>query len=145
MPKAAARSASETYFGPRCGCASHPKDTLSRLETMGMMSDVDMPLGALRAQIGSGVQLIVQVARQRDGSRKVTHMTEVRGLDLATQKYVLADLFVRKYAAADGSGRIDSELEPTGVLPACQPQLDEHGVTLPEPVLARAKSQPEAR
>jgi pilus assembly protein CpaF len=119
--------------------ASYPKDTLTRLETMAMMSDVEMPLGALRAQIGSGVQLIVQVARLSDGSRKVTHVTEVRGFDLATQKYVLADLFVRKYAAADGSGRVDSELEPTGVLPSCQHQLDEHGVVLPQAVLERAK------
>jgi len=119
--------------------ASHPKDTLTRLETMAMMSDVEMPLGALRAQIGSGVQLIVQVARLKDGSRKVTHVTEVRGFDLAAQKYVLSDLFVRKYAAQDGSGRVDSELEPTGVLPACQHQLDEHGVVLPAAVLERAR------
>lgn len=120
--------------------ASHPRDTLTRLETMAMMSDVEMPLGALRAQLGSGVQLIVHLARQSDGSRKVTHVTEVRGFDLATQKYVLADLFVRKYGGPDASGRVHSELEPTGVSLACQHQLDEHGVALPEPVLERAAS-----
>jgi pilus assembly protein CpaF len=120
--------------------ASHPRDTLTRLETMAMMSDVEMPLGALRAQIGSGVQLIVQVGRLSDGSRKVTHVTEVTGFDLATQKYTLSDLFVRKYTPADGSGRLESELEPTGALPSCQHQLEEHGVVLPAPVLERAKA-----
>ena len=63
--------------------ATYPRDTLTRLETMCMMSDIDMPLPAMRQQIGSGVQLVVQVSRLQDGSRKVTHITEVIGFDLA--------------------------------------------------------------
>jgi len=111
--------------------ASHPKDTLTRLETMAMMSDVDMPLAALRTQIGAGVQLVVQVSRLRDGSRKVTHITEVLGFDLAAQKYQLQDLFVRKYEGLSTEGTIVSELVPTGAVPGFQHQLDEHGVKLP--------------
>jgi pilus assembly protein CpaF len=118
--------------------ASHPKDTLTRLETMAMMSDIDLPLSALRLQIGSGVQLIVQVARLHDGSRKVTHITEVEGFDLDTQKYVLRDLFVRQYSGTGDGGKLVSELVPTGTLPACSHQLDEHGVALPEEMLERA-------
>ena len=122
--------------------ATHPKDTLTRLETMCMMSDIDMPLAAMRQQIGSGVQLVVQVSRLQDGSRKVTHITEVMGFDLETQHYLLQDLFVRDYRGFDEQQRIVSDLVPTGILPSCLPQLHEHGVSLPEPVLEMAKRRP---
>ena len=111
--------------------ASHPKDTLTRLETMAMMSDIDMPLAAMRTQIGAGVQLVVQVSRLQDGSRKVTHITEVAGFDAAAQKYRLQDLFVRKYDGHSADGTLHSELIATGVLPGFMGQLEEHGVSLP--------------
>ena len=120
--------------------ASYPKDTLTRLETMAMMSDVEMPLAAMRSQIGSGVQMIVQCSRLQDGSRKVTHITEVKGFDLEAQKYVLQDIFVRKYHGIDDKGKVISELVPSGVLPSCMHQLEEHGVTLPDPVFDAARS-----
>jgi pilus assembly protein CpaF len=119
--------------------ASYPRDTLTRLETMSMMSDIDMPLVAMRLQIGSGVQMIVQVARLQDGSRKVTHLTEVLGFDVDTQKYRLRDIFERRYQGLDTRGRVVSELVPTGLLPECLPQLREHGVSLPEPVVEFAR------
>jgi pilus assembly protein CpaF len=119
--------------------ASYPKDTLTRLETMVMMSDVDMPLTAMRTQIGSGMQLIVQVARLQDGSRKVTHVTEVTGFDAQTQKYELRDIFVREYRGVDEHGNVLSELVPTGLLPECMHQLAEHGVSLPDPVMEKAR------
>jgi len=119
--------------------ASFPKDTLTRLETMAMMSDVEMPLAAMRQQIGSGVQMVVQVSRLQDGSRKVTHITEVLGFDLETQKYRLQDIFVRNYHGLDDKGKVISELVPSGILPACMHQLEEHGVTLPDPVLEAAR------
>jgi pilus assembly protein CpaF len=71
--------------------AAHPCDALARLETLAMMSDVRMPLDALRAQIASGVDAVVQVARERDGRRRVTEICEVRGLTPAGQ-YDLAPL-----------------------------------------------------
>ncbi len=119
--------------------ATHPRDTLTRLETMCMMSDIDMPLQAMRQQIGSGVQLVVQVSRLQDGSRKVTHVTEVTGFDVVDQRYLLQDLFAREYRGFDQNGRISSELRPTGVPPACLQQLHEHGVTLPDQLLALAQ------
>jgi pilus assembly protein CpaF len=120
--------------------ASYPKDTLTRLETMAMMSDVEMPLAAMRSQIGSGVQMVVQCSRLQDGSRKITHITEVTGFDLETQKYRLQDIFVRKYHGLDDKGKVISDLVPCGVLPSCMHQLEEHGVTLPDPVLQAARA-----
>jgi pilus assembly protein CpaF len=114
--------------------ATYPRDTLTRLETMAMMSDVDIPLPALRMQIASGVNVIVQVARLRDGSRKVTHVTEVASFDVLTGRYLLRDLFVRKFMGRGEQGQLLSQLVPTGELPDFLPQLREHGCDLPPAV-----------
>jgi len=119
--------------------ATYPRDTLTRLETMAMMSDVDIPLVALRLQIASGANVIVQVSRLQDGSRKITHITEVLGFDLETNKYLLQDVFVRRYGALDAQGNLTSELVPSGVLPQFTPQLREHGVDLPASVYQAAE------
>jgi pilus assembly protein CpaF len=112
--------------------ATYPQDTMTRLETMAMMSDVELPLGALRLQIASGVNVIVQVGRFPDGSRKVTHITEVLGYDLQTTKYELSDIFRREFRGQAADGRIESELLPTGVVPRCLAHCREHGFDLPE-------------
>jgi pilus assembly protein CpaF len=116
--------------------ATYPRDTLTRLETMCMMSDVVMPLPAIRMQIGSGIELIVQVGRQRDGSRKVTHITEVAGFDVDSGRYRLNDLYVLKHAGAAGAA-----LMPTGQLPTFAERLTEHGVELPAAMLRAAQAQ----
>jgi pilus assembly protein CpaF len=111
--------------------ASYPRDTMNRLETMALMNDIGLPLSALRAQIGSGLQLIVQVSRLQDGSRKVTHITEVAGYDSSTQSYVLRDLFVREFQGGEGDHGVQSALLATGTSPHFLPQLTEHGIRLP--------------
>jgi pilus assembly protein CpaF len=111
--------------------ATYPRDTLSRLETMSMMSDVDMPLAALRVQLASAVNIIVQVARLQDGSRKVTHITEVLDFDLPSATYRMQDIFIRNTTGMGSRGEILSEFGPTGVVPNCIGQLHEHGVDLP--------------
>lgn len=119
--------------------ATYPRDTLTRLETMCMMSDVSMPLPAIRMQIGSGIEVIVQVARLRDGSRKITHITEVVEFDIDHGKYQLVDLYTRRYLGFEG-GRIRSELLPTGALPTFAERLEEHGVALPDTMLRAAEA-----
>lgn len=119
--------------------ATYPRDTASRLETMAMMSDLDMPLVALRMQLASAVNIILQVARLQDGSRKVTHVTEVLGYDAVTSAYQMQDIFVREYHGTDSQGRIQSEIVPSGILPRCLPQLKEHGVDLPRAVYEAAR------
>ena len=121
--------------------ASYPRDTLTRLETMCMMSDVAMPLPAIRLQIGSGLDLIVQVSRLVDGSRKVTHITEVVTFEVDRGKYELVDLYTRHYQGLDAQGRLRSELLPTGVLPSFLPRLEEHGVSLPNTMLRAASAR----
>jgi pilus assembly protein CpaF len=111
--------------------ATYPRDTVSRLETMAMMSDIEMPLSALRVQLASAVNVICQVSRLQDGSRKITHITEVLGYDAQSGNYQLQDLFTRDYEGFDEKGMIQSTIRPSGVLPRFLPQLHEHGLDLP--------------
>lgn len=122
--------------------ATYPRDTVSRLETMAMMSDVDMPLQALRIQVGSAVNIVCQVSRLHDGSRKITHITEMLGYDVENNQYQLQDIFTRRYHGFDEHGMIISDLAPTGILPRCLPQLHEHGVDLPPGCYQAAKQSP---
>jgi pilus assembly protein CpaF len=122
--------------------ATYPRDTLTRLETLALMAKMDLPLAALRLQIASGLNLIVQTARALDGRREVTHITEVTGFDVAEGRYELRDLFERRYASAEG--RVASELVPTGALPSFLPELRRHGVDLPAAVYAAVRHAEES-
>jgi pilus assembly protein CpaF len=98
--------------------ATYPIDTLNRLETMALMSDVRLPLAALRAQLATAMNIVVQTARLQDGARCVTHITEVVGHD-PNGGYRLEDLFVRRWTGRDARGRVQSELERTEAEPRC--------------------------
>jgi len=97
----------------------------------------------LRMQIASGVNVIVQVTRMQDGSRAVSHITEVLGFDIQSSRYQLRDLFVRKLLGVGGDGTLRSELVPTGALPSFMPQLRDRGLDLPGAMYACAhESEP---
>jgi len=96
--------------------ASTPRDALVRLETLSLMSDVEIPIYVARAQVASAIHLIVQLSRfSEDGSRRITRITEACGLEGDT--YSLKDLFVMKMQGKSQDGRIIAELKPTGTLP----------------------------
>lgn len=96
--------------------ASTPRDALVRLETLSLMSEVEIPIYVARAQVASAIHLIVQLSRfSEDGSRRITRITEACGLGNDT--YVLQDLFVLKMQGKNQAGRIVGELKPTGILP----------------------------
>jgi pilus assembly protein CpaF len=97
--------------------ASTARDALIRLETLSLMSDVELPVYVARAQVAAAIHLIVQIARfTEDGSRKITRITEARGLDENNQ-YRTEDLFVSHLRGKTADGRLVAELEPTGQLP----------------------------
>ncbi|AKF11667.1 CpaF family protein [Sandaracinus amylolyticus] len=110
--------------------ATYPLDTLNRLETMCLMSDIALPLHALRAQIASGVDIIVQTSRLRDGSRCVTHISEVQGYD-PEKGYDVKDVFVRRYHGDDAQGKVVSTFELTGFMPKCVEHIHGYGLRLP--------------
>ncbi len=111
--------------------ASYPGDTLSRLETMAMMSDVRLPMQALRAQVASAIDIVVQTARLRDGSRGITHIVEVQGLD-EQGGYQLVDLFTRRIEGEDAEGRLMSSMQASGHRPRCWSQMVAMGLIVGE-------------
>lgn len=97
--------------------ATYPDDTLRRLETMAMMSEVKMPLAALRSQVASAINIIIQTARFNDGSRKLTHIVECLGLDKAGE-YVIHPLFEFKHEGQDAkTGKVNGRMRALGNLP----------------------------
>ncbi len=121
--------------------ATYPRDVLSRLETMAMMSDVSLPLVALRAQIASAINVVLQVARLRDGTRKVTHISEIVGFDTDRGAYQINDLFVRRMHGLDDEQRVRSELVPTGILPRSLEHIHAQGFEVPSAMYAAARTQ----
>ena len=114
--------------------ASHPLDALRRLETMGLMSDVAMPLEALRQQVGSAVEVVVQTNRLPDGSRRVTHITEVLGWDSARGAFDAVDIFHRPITRNAAGAFVSGDLVPSGALLRRIDRLREHGHDLPASV-----------
>ncbi|MBI4860126.1 MAG: CpaF family protein [Candidatus Riflebacteria bacterium] len=111
------------------GHANSPRDFLARLETMVMMAGMDLPSRAIREQIASAIDLIIQQNRLRDGSRKITHITEVQGMegDIIT----LTDIFRFEQTGVDDNGKIIGRLKPTGIRPKFMNRFKEEGIILP--------------
>ena len=101
--------------------ANTPRDALSRLETLVLMSGIDLPQRAIREQIASAIHLIVQQSRMRDGARRITNITEVVGREGDT--ITLQDVFLFQEAGVDGAGRIIGKLTPTGIRPNAMAKL----------------------
>ncbi|MBU8866969.1 CpaF family protein [Paenarthrobacter aromaticivorans] len=107
--------------------ANSPRDAIARLETLVLMAGMDLPLRAIREQVSSAVDLIVQVTRLRDGTRRVTHVTEVQGMegDVVT----LQDAFLFDYSAGlDAQGRFLGRALPTGIRPRFLDRFTELGI-----------------
>jgi len=108
--------------------ANSPRDALSRLETMTLMSGMDLPLKVIREQVASAVDLIVHQSRLRDGSRKVTAITEVAGMEGET--IVLTDIFKFEQTGITSDGKVLGELKPTGIRPLFSTRLEAAGFKL---------------
>jgi pilus assembly protein CpaF len=112
--------------------ANSPSDALNRLETMVLMAGAELPSRAIREQIGSAINIIVQQSRLRDGTRKVVNIAEVLGYD--GERVRLQDIFVFKQTGVDGDGNVLGVLTPTGVIPQCLEHLAASGEGLDESV-----------
>lgn len=108
--------------------ANTPRDALSRLETMCLMAGMEMPLNVIREQIASAVDVIVQQSRLKDGSRKVTAITEISGMEGNT--IVMSEIFKFEHTATDQDGRVIGQLKPTGIRPFFSPRLEQNGFKL---------------
>jgi len=109
--------------------ANAPRDAIARLETMVLMAGMDLPSRAIREQVASAIDVIVQLTRLRDGSRRITHVTEVGGME--GQVVTLTDIFTFDYGAGiDAEGRYRGTQRPTGIRPAFLERLADYGITV---------------
>jgi pilus assembly protein CpaF len=116
--------------------ANAPRDSLARLETMVLMAGIALPVRAIRDQVSSALDLIVQVARLKDGSRRVVAMTEVEGME--SDVITLQDLFTFDYGAGrDANGRFLGRLRSTGLRPKFTEHLHDMGIELPQSMFER--------
>jgi pilus assembly protein CpaF len=109
--------------------ANAPRDVMARLETMVLMAGMDLPVRAIREQIASSIDLVVQQTRLRDGSRRITHISEVVGMegDIITMQ----DLFLFDYGMGiDDNGRYLGHLKATGIRPSFANKLADQGLKL---------------
>jgi pilus assembly protein CpaF len=111
------------------GHANTPRDMLSRLETMVLMSGMNLPIKAIRDQVASAIELIIQQSRLMDGSRKITHITEVQGME--GDVIILQDIFRYEQRGLDTKGKVKGEYVSTGIMPKFVQKLKEKGIIIP--------------
>ncbi len=108
--------------------ANTPRDALSRIETMISMSNVNLPDRAMRQQIAAAIQIVVQQARMGDGTRKVTSITEITGME--GEVITMQEIYRFEKAGIDSSGKIRGRFMATGVRPRCCERLQAAGIEL---------------
>jgi pilus assembly protein CpaF len=120
--------------------ANTPRDALARIATLVLMAGVDLPEKAIREQIASAVHMFVQTARLQDGSRRITHITEVQGMEGTT--ITLQDIFVFEQTGVTPEGKVKGVLRGTGIIPKCMDKLRSHGENIPVEVFQTAIEVP---
>jgi pilus assembly protein CpaF len=109
--------------------ANSPRDAIARMETMALMANLNLPEKAIRAQIAAAVTLVVQVARFNDGTRRITHITEITGME--EDVVSMQDVFVFDKRGVSAEGRVVGNFLATGIRPKCAEKLVASGITLP--------------
>jgi pilus assembly protein CpaF len=110
--------------------ANSPRDGLARLENMVLMANLDLPVRAIREQISSALHMVLQIARFRDGGRRITHITEVSGME--GEVISLQDIFRFEQEGIDEHGRVLGRLKPTGIRPSFAEGFAQAGISLAE-------------
>lgn len=112
--------------------ANSPRDAVARLETMALMSNVNLPEKAMRQQIASAVALVVQISRMSDGTRRITYVTEITGM--TGDIVAMQDIFVFEKLGIDLGGRVLGRFKATGVSPKFADRLKKAGINLPSSI-----------
>jgi pilus assembly protein CpaF len=106
--------------------ANSPRDMLRRMEVMVLMAGMDLPVSAIREQISSAVDIVIQQTRFADGSRKISHISEITGIESGTIQ--LNDIYLYKQNGFDEDGRVRGEYQATGMVPVFYEELRERGL-----------------
>jgi pilus assembly protein CpaF len=117
--------------------ANAPRDAIARIENMVLMAGFDLPVRAIREQVASALDLVVHVSRLADGSRKVTHVTEVVGME--GQTVTLQDVFLFQQTGIDGRGKVQGQVVSTGLRPHFIDRFEAAGIHLPADIFAAGR------
>jgi len=109
--------------------ANSPRDAIARMETMAMMANLNLPEKAVRRQIASAVALVIQIARFNDGTRRVTHLTEITGME--DDVISMQDVFVFEKHGVGQDGKVLGTFSPTGIRPKFAEKLKASGISVP--------------
>ena len=109
--------------------ANTPRDALARIENMILMAGLDLPMRAIREQIASAIHLVIQIARLADGTRRITKVSEISGME--GEVVTMQDLFSFEQTGVDSDGRVVGEFRPTGIRPSFASKFEIAGVHLP--------------
>jgi pilus assembly protein CpaF len=115
--------------------ANSPRDAVTRMETMAMMANLNLPEKAIRKQIASAVSLVLQVARFSDGVRRLTHVTEITGME--SDVISMQDLFVFEKQSVSTEGRVLGSFNSAGIRPKFSERLKAAGLELPPDMFAQ--------
>ncbi|NBW99347.1 CpaF family protein [bacterium] len=119
--------------------SNNPKECLTRLETLALMTDSEVPVQAVRAQVSSAIQIVLQLSRLQDGSRKVTHISECLGMDLHGN-YQTNDIYLFEQWGRDKDGKVLGALNPTGNLPSFMREIEVNQLPFPKEMFQKRQS-----
>jgi pilus assembly protein CpaF len=108
--------------------ANTPRDALARVENMVLMAGFDLPVRAIREQVASAIHLLVHISRMRDGTRRITHVSEVAGME--QQTVTMQDIFIFNHEGIDRNGKTQGHLLATGIRPRFAERIEQAGITL---------------
>jgi pilus assembly protein CpaF len=116
--------------------SNNPRECLTRLETLALMSEAEVPVQAIRAQVASAIQIVIQLSRMQDGSRKLTHISEGLGMDLQGN-YRTQDIYLFEQTGRDKDGKVLGDIRPTGNLPTFMREIEVNRLPFTREMLAR--------
>ena len=119
--------------------ANSPRDAIARLETLVLMGGLELPLKTVRQQISSAIDVIIHQARLRDGTRKVTAIAEVAGME--GDVVVMSDIFKFEQTGIDSNGKVIGRLKPTGLRPLFSPRLEASGFKLSAEIFSASSAE----
>ncbi len=119
--------------------SNNPRECLTRLETLALMSEAEVPVTAIRSQVAAAINIVIQLSRMQDGSRKVTHISEGLGMDLQGN-YQTNDIYLFEQTGRDKDGRVLGEIKPTGNIPSFMREVEVNHLPFTREMLTKKSS-----
>lgn len=119
--------------------SNNPKESLTRLETLALMTDAEVPVTAIRAQVAAAINVVIQLSRMSDGSRKLTHISEGLGMDLQGN-YQTNDIYLFEQTGRSPEGKVLGSMNPTGNLPSFMREIEVNHLPFPRSMFRKKKA-----